>query len=375
MRILYYLFVVGSIVVFLSSCNAVYSGSMLFIKPGKNKPLRVKDTLDYSKWDSWFSHPIKTKDAADGNFLNVIDGQDSARAAVFFIHPTSYFSSKSWNKSVDYDSRDPFLERIVLPNQLTVFVESYQVYAPKYPQATLASFFTQDKKGEKALSLATDHLEIAFREFIRQIGDKPFIIAGHSQGSYHVVGLLRRMVIGTELEKRMVTALAPGYPFPLDYLKDQQIALCASESQIGCLELWNVLKYRADFINRLNKGPLPDSERRLTKKDRLAVTNPIKIGKMSCEKTENTGAYLGGFETPNTPFVPGLVGADVDTLRGVIRIQKPGDKRFRKFLMGPGWYHQYEYSLYFSNIMERMNKKLKVYVVKMNENIKNKKLQ
>ncbi len=57
MRILYHLFVVALIVVFLSSCNALYSGTMLLIKPGKNKPLGVKDTLDYSKWNSWFSHP------------------------------------------------------------------------------------------------------------------------------------------------------------------------------------------------------------------------------------------------------------------------------------------------------------------------------
>ena len=354
-----YLLILG--IIYLTGCNALYTGSMIFIKPGKRKNPHVENTLDYAETSSWYVHPDKPNDAADGDFLNVKDNQANAKAAVFYIHPTSYFSSKSWNKPVDSVTKDRFLESTVLPNQLTVFIESYEVYAPKYPQATLAAFLSKDTDGFNALSLASTHLEKAFDFFLSEIGDRPFIIAGHSQGSYHVVSLLSTAIVGSGIESRLITALAPGYPFPLDYLEDRNISLCTTGDQLGCLETWNVLKYNSDFINRLNKGPLPNTARRISAEDRLAVTNPIEPDKKYSPKSRNRGSYLGGFKSPDTPFVSNLIEADVDSVRGVIRIEKPSDKRFRKMLMGPGWYHQYEYSFYFLNIKDRMNQKLKHY--------------
>jgi len=345
----------------LTGCNIMYTGALTFITPSNRKVPAFTQSLNYAHMSSWITHPKKLNDAADGDFLAYQDHQASATAAVFYIHPTSYFSSKSWNQPVDSLSKDRFLTSTVLPNQLTVFIESYQIYTPKYPQATLAAFMTKSENGQQALALASDALERAFEAFIQQIGEQPFILAGHSQGSYHLIALLRRKVIGTPLQKRLIVALAPGYTFPIDYLEAYQIPLCQSDTDLGCLETWNVLKYKAQFPQFMQGAPLPDTDRKLTQSDQIAVTNPLETASFFTDATDNKGGYLGGFKVPNTPIVPHVTSAELDTIRGAVRIPKPTDKRFRKIPMGAGWYHQYEYALFFVNIKERMDRKRKVF--------------
>lgn len=344
---------------FMTSCNMMYSGAMVFIKPSKKKSLTINEPLAYDKVNAWFSHPLKLNDPADGDVNGFIDKQSEAKAAVFFIHPTSYFSGKSWNKQITDSTKDAFLERMVLPNYLKIFNGSFQVYAPKYQQATLAAFITKSEKGQRALTLATDDLEYAFDQFINQIGDKPFILAGHSQGSYHVIALLKRKVVNTPLEERLIAAIVPGYTFPVNYLEISNLNLCLSDDQLGCIETWNVLKYRSILPNFMKRGPLPDTTQRVKKSDVIAASNPLITGYLYTENIKNAGAWLVGFNK-EAILHPAFTSAEIDK-HGYVRIHKPDNKGFRKFLMGPGWYHQYEYALFWVNIRARMSKKLGNY--------------
>lgn len=361
MKVIIFMGVFYFLCIFLTSCNVIYSCGLKIIEPNKNKIVEQQDTLDYDNIESWYSHPDKKNDPVDGDFLDIKDNQVTAKAAVFYIHPTSYISPKSWNKKIDVTKKDKLVDEIIIPNQATVFIESFAVYAPKYPQATFAAFTSKNIKATEALTLATDHIEVAFKEFLKQIKGKPFALAGHSQGSYHVVALLQRLVIGTELEKRLITAIAPGYPFPIGYLESKGIKLCKDEQEFGCLETWTVLMYDKEFLSVLNNGPLPESDKRLDLKEIFAVTNPMQIGKIISSSDENLGSYLGGFKPKDTPFVNEMIGAEIDFESGVIRVSKPSHKKFGKSMFRSGWYHQYEYAFYFKNILNRMNRKCNYY--------------
>ena len=121
-------------------------------------------------------------------------------------------------------------------DQASIFNGCCNVYAPRYRQATLFSF--QDLKGDggRALDLAYQDIKSAFEYFLEAFNqDKPFIIAGHSQGSFHVDRLLREEIAGTLLEKMLVAA----YPVGFSIDGSNGIPVCESAEQTNCQVSWN----------------------------------------------------------------------------------------------------------------------------------------
>ena len=133
---------------------------------------------------------------------------------VFYIHPTGFYEKK-WNSNMDRKRSAFERTEIMLGNQASVFNESCNIYAPEYRQATYFSFFDKNKNGIKALDLAYSDIENAFDYFIEHFNDdKPFIIAGHSQGALHTHRLIKQRIENSSLQKRFICAYAIGYMIP-----------------------------------------------------------------------------------------------------------------------------------------------------------------
>ena len=65
------------------------------------------------------------------------------------------------------------------------------VWAPKYRQAAFGAFLLKSQDAHKALDLAYRDVLAAFDAFLAaQPAGKPIILAGHSQGSLHLLRLL-----------------------------------------------------------------------------------------------------------------------------------------------------------------------------------------
>ena len=99
----------------------------------------------------------------------------------------------------------------MLAGQASAFNNSCDIYAPNR-QATFFSFFDETGDGQKALARAYEDVENAFFEFLELIGDKPFFIASHSQGTLHGQQPISKHIDGTDLSKRMIAAYLIGYP-------------------------------------------------------------------------------------------------------------------------------------------------------------------
>ena len=80
---------------------------------------------------NWLSHPDK-KDPADIAPEGYSDNQETAKADVFFIHPTLYFRRENWNSPLKENSGTEELLRFDVANQASVFNGSCRVYAPHY---------------------------------------------------------------------------------------------------------------------------------------------------------------------------------------------------------------------------------------------------
>ena len=196
---------------------------------------------DYRDLASWAAFPGKPS-AAILSPKGVPQRRDSAPVDVFYIHPTSYISGESWNDPLSRGTRSWEMVDIILGAQASAFNLCCEVYAPHYRQATLWSFLDREAaNGTAALELAYSDIERAFQRFVAANGQRPFIIASHSQGTYHALRLLSEQVDGRALQQRMVAAYLVGYWVPVDTFGRtlRHIPACESAAQTGCVVHWS----------------------------------------------------------------------------------------------------------------------------------------
>lgn len=198
---------------------------------------------DYSNPNHWAALPSK-KDMADSvPNRSVKDGQAQAQVDVFFLHPTLYLESVEgrtfpWNADVNDAAMNAKVDGSTILNQASVFNGSCRVYAPRYRQAHISSFFTTDRKsGEAALELAYQDTKTAFLYYLEHYNNgRPFFIAGHSQGTRHAGLLIRELIEGKPLSERMIAAYVIGMPVPSDFFT--ALPICDQPNQTGCYITW-----------------------------------------------------------------------------------------------------------------------------------------
>jgi hypothetical protein len=219
-------------------------------------PLSYRDCVippepDYSNEASWAALPWK-KDMADSvPDLSVKNQQTEALADVFFIHPTLFLEPTDdkvykWNADISDSVINGKVDLGSILNQASVFNGSCRVFAPRYRQAHISSFFTEDRKsGEAALSLAYSDVKNAFLYYLEHHNQgKPFIIAGHSQGTRHAGFLIRELIENTPLQNKLIAAYIIGMPVPKNFF--QHVPVCSDSGQTGCFVTWAT--YREGFF-------------------------------------------------------------------------------------------------------------------------------
>lgn len=196
---------------------------------------------DYSNEDNWAALPWRF-DAADCIPQNCTsaDRQDSAEVDVFYVYPTAYIFGTKWNARHD---NKHVLFRIghLIESQASVYNACAKVYAPLYRQAILKSFINK-KSGPPALELAYSDVKTAFEYYMKHWNNgRPFIIAGHSQGSNHLTRLLKEEIDGKEIQKQLVAAYLIGMPIPDTTFT--HIPIAKNKSSINCFISWNTFTY------------------------------------------------------------------------------------------------------------------------------------
>ena len=162
---------------------------------------------------------------------------------VFYIHPTGFFEN-SWNFDMDKTKSAYERTEIMLGNQASAFNESCNIYAPEYRQATYYSFFDKENNGQKALDLAYKDVESAFDYFIEKFNqNKPFIIAGHSQGSLLAHKLINKRINNTSLQNNFICAYIIGYMIPEKFYSDifPNIKNSQKFNDTNCIISWSTV--------------------------------------------------------------------------------------------------------------------------------------
>lgn len=215
-----------------------------FGQTGTYDTSKVPPPPDYANPKSWCALPFRA-DLCD--FTSSYDPyvSDSDKLVdVFFIHPTTFMKGEIWNATIPDITCDKNTDEKPIKYQASVFNEACRIYAPRYRQAIIKSFY-DTLNGSKSLSLAYSDVREAFLYYLKYYNNgRPFIIASHSQGTFHAKRLLAEFIDDKPLAEKMVIAYLIGYPVAKNMYK--KIPVCSDTTMTNGIVCW--YSFRHDFI-------------------------------------------------------------------------------------------------------------------------------
>jgi hypothetical protein len=338
---------------------------LLFSHPPKTpfSEATAPPASDYAKSSSWAALPgIKNPSDATPQGYAPVDPA-KAEVDVFFIHPTSYFSSEHWNQPLDDAETNKRTDDGSIRNQASVFNGCCRIYAPRYRQMTFSGFLEYSDSSKKAMDLAYSDVKRAFEYYLVHYNhSRPFIIASHSQGSRHAVRLVQEMIDNTPLRGQFVAAYIIGNWVSQDWFDNlKTIKPCERADDTGCVLTWSTLREGADaqaqrqgFAKRSGL-PLEAAGKR------YVCTNPLSWTTSTAPAPANLdlgGWVYGTGETPRAPD-PHLVSARCDN--GALYVSTPDGLLYSARVLPGGNYHNYDYQLAYLNIRKNAMDRVKAF--------------
>lgn len=256
---------------------------------------QVPAAPDYELEANWAALPNR-KDEADHapKKSRFPDQQSQAAADVFFIYPTLFTDDPKdrfpWNASVSDKELNKKIDENSIKLQASVFNAAGRIYAPRYRQAHISAYYTNDEaKANAAFDTAYMDIQRAFELFLQKHNSgRPIIIAGHSQGATHGKRLVRDyfdltgpMLAGERLRGKLVAAYLIGMPIEQDYFGG--VPVCRDSLQTGCFVSW-----------RTWQRPATPYKNNVSPAKPALVVNPLswKIDTNHVSRCDNPGGTL-----------------------------------------------------------------------------------
>jgi hypothetical protein len=288
---------------------------------------------DYSKSEHWLSLPSSVEKEVD----------------VFYLYPTVFQKVDKNEPNICNIDNKIMLQysKLALAFQASAFEKVGNIYAPYYRQADAAYTLSLPvAEQEKVIGgIPTVDAIAAFDYYIKNYNQgRPFILAGHSQGSNVLLYLLSEyMEKNPQVYSRMIAAYVIGYSVTPQYLeKNSHLKFAEGPNDTGV-----IISYNTEAVTVDGKNPviLPNA---------LAI-NPISWsrGEKMAMATENLGSIERNEKGEMVTLLT-YADAQVDKKRGVVICSttdvdklSPGNPVFPR-----GVYHHYDYLFYYYNIGE-----------------------
>lgn len=156
----------------------------------------------------------------------------------FYVYPT-VSGDRGFNSDLVPDGS----ERGAAQSQFARFASVCRTFAPMYRQMTTAAIAAAATGAdlEPARSIAYRDVAAAFRNYLAtRSGNRPFVLIGHSQGSWHLQRLIAEEIEGKPIARRMRLAIIPGFNVlvPQGRLVGgtfKSTPLCSAPGQTGCV--------------------------------------------------------------------------------------------------------------------------------------------
>ena len=292
-----------------------WSGDLARLALVPSRSFEQQPALPSSAWDGpsgWRARPGLANDPARLRPAGMAPDKAPLKAAVFFVHPTSYFDRSQWNARLDEPSAEAFATQMVA-GMASAFNASDEVWAPRYRQATFGAFLADKPDRTRALDLAYADVRAAFAAFLRHAPPGlPIVLAGHSQGALHLKRLLADEVAGKPLARRIAAAYVIGWPVSLAHdLPRMGLPACQRAGQSGCIVSWQTYAEPADprlTLEAYGRTPALDGQKPAGSP--FLCTNPLTGAPGgSAPASANLGTLVPNATGTGGQLVPGMVPA------------------------------------------------------------------
>ena len=314
-------------------------------KNNDTTPTTPEDTTiaDYSLKNNWHKIPEIVKEFD-----------------TFYIPATNYDG---------YEDGDPTFAPINDPSMLAGIKDEYEAHATAYAEQTnvFVPYYRQSslryeeecwtKTGNMCTALTgtpykdiTAALDYYFANYNQ---GRPFIIAGHSQGSAMTkLVLMNYFKEHPDYYKRMVAAYVIGYAVTKEDLQaNPHLKFATGESDTGVIVSWNT------------EGPGNENAKNMVWMPGAISINPInwKLDDTYAPASENLGSYVLNLSTLEREFRDVNADARVNVSRGVVVTAATCPFNPLDWLFGPASYHDNDYSLFYNNIKDNVAKRIATY--------------
>lgn len=299
------------------------------------------DAIHYGRKDNWLSIPLKPNKKVD----------------VFYLYPTVW--QKKENDSFDIcPINDPAMRkeaRKVFSEQATAFEPVANIYAPYYRQADAVQLLALSFEERDAFLAQTAKQDVfaAFDFYIRKMNKgRPFILAGHSQGTILLRSLLfEYMKEHPDVYQRMVAAYLIGYSITQKELDASPYLKFAEKAD----DTGVIISYNTE-------SPFVEDKNLVIQADTLVI-NPISwtTGDENAPASMNLGSYLPD-DNGKYHIVQNFADAQIfEKRRSVVCTT---DKCLSIYPFG--FFHAYDYAFYYMNLRENAKQRIEAYFKKAN---------
>ncbi|MDR1684655.1 MAG: DUF3089 domain-containing protein [Elusimicrobiota bacterium] len=276
-----------------------------------------------------------------------LEPKPQAAFDVFYLYPTFFRGAPGALMDVYTTRATPFIQNNIRKNT-GIFGGAGGLYAPLYRQASFAALALPEAQKAAVLQISLEDVRAAFYRYLKHYNNgRPFVLAGHSQGSRLLRELIKADFADGSLSAGLIAAYLLGAEVTAqDCKKYPWLKPARSANDTGVIITYNCQaqgvqnspiyeRGGAVCVNPLNWGAQP-------------AGRELNLGAVFFDKTANpareearfTGAYIenGALITPD-------VNAQV----------------YSAPLFPGGVYHLYDYEFFYRNLQSNFKDRLKAF--------------
>lgn len=290
--------------------------------------------LDYSQPSEWASLPEKPSKPVD----------------VFYVYPTIYGEASPKNMDINRQDLRAIVQNLLV-SQAGVFTPSANLYAPYYRQMSFAALdSSKDMYQNPNFKIGAQDVLRAFSYYLEHYNNgRPFILAGHSQGSMVLIDLIRKRFNDPSLAKQLVAAYLIGYSVTAEDIKKYPWFAPAT----GPADTGVIISYNTQAPGTTGSPVLLNG---------ATCINPLnwKTDATPADKALNFGAVFYDNHGKLIKEVAGYCGATINPKTGALETMPPEKVDVGSF--PEGVYHRFDYPFFYRNLQDNVKTRCNAYL-------------
>ncbi len=297
---------------------------------------QADNRVDYSQLENWISRESDEQ-------IHDVD--------LFYVYPTVDFSKTPKNMELsDLDLKSK--AKGVFTEHSGVYSSSTNLFAPYYRQVSIAVLSLSSEESESYLSIGYNDVKSAFNYYLEHYNNgRPFILAGHSQGSDMIACLMKDIFDDKLLLDKLIAAYIIGFSVTDEELENYKwLKIAQKADDVGVIITYNtqsvdatgspVLMPGANCVNPLSWSTSTDLAKKQLNKGAVFFNDNHQIEReiinYSSAQIDENGALIAATPSPDDFYSP--------------------TNFFPK-----GVYHAYDYSFFYRNLEENVKVRVEAY--------------